>query len=161
MYRSSEDELEHRERDGSPHRSSERDPPTMDVDEESTVGRDWRLTLNEVKAWSFGKLEGLTRPSLSGGLVKPSLSQLASRESHPGFDKFPFSCQSEVALLAQNRALQGLDESVPDEDVSIGASPLKAIEADETIFKNSLSLRRLAVRGLNVAKYYQPVAWTW
>ena len=74
MCRSSEEELEHRTRDRSPHthRSGERDPPAMDVDEESTVGRDWRLTLTEVKAWSFGKLERLTRPSLSGGLVKPS-----------------------------------------------------------------------------------------
>ena len=38
MYRSSEDELEHRARGGSPHshRSGERDPPAMDVDEEST-----------------------------------------------------------------------------------------------------------------------------
>ena len=95
VYRSSEDELQHRKRDGSPHshRSDERDPSAMDVDEESAVGRDRRLTLTEVKAWSFSELEGLTRPSLSGGLVKPSLSQLASRvsvEPHPAFDKFPF-----------------------------------------------------------------------
>ena len=69
----------------------------MNVDEESTVGRDRRLTLTEVKAWSFGKLEGLTRPGQSGGLVNPSLSQLVSRVS---MDKFPFSCQAEVALLA-------------------------------------------------------------
>ena len=61
-----------------------------------------------------------------------------------------------MALLVQNRALQGLDESVPKEDVSVGASPLKAIDADETIFKNGLSLRKLAIRGLNVAKYYLP-----
>ena len=70
----------------------------MDVDEESSVGRDRRLTLTEVKAWSFGKLEGLTRPSISGGLVKPSLSQLASlvsMEPQPAFDKFPLSCQAE------------------------------------------------------------------
>ena len=59
-------------------------------------------------------------------------------------------------MLTQNRVLQGLDESVPEEDVSVGASPLKAIEADETVFKNGLSLRRPAVRGLNVARYYQP-----
>ena len=52
--------------------------------------------------------------------------------------------------------LQGLDESVPEEDVSIGASTLKAIDADETVFKNGLSLRRPAIRGLNEAKYYQP-----
>ena len=45
---------------------------------------------------------------------------------------------------------------VPEEDVSVGSSPLKAIDADETVFKNDLSLRRLAVTGLNVAKYYQP-----
>ena len=85
------------------------------------MGWDRRLTLTEVKAWSFSKLEGLTRPSLSGGLAKPSLSQLASRvsmEPHPAFDKFPLSRQAEVALLAQNRALQGLDDSVPEEDVS-------------------------------------------
>ena len=46
VYHSTEDELEHRARDGSPHsqRSGERDPPAMDVDEESSVGRDWRLT---------------------------------------------------------------------------------------------------------------------
>ena len=76
MYHTSEDELEHRARGTSPHSqcSGERDPPAMDVDEESAV----RLTLTEVKAWSFGKLEGLTRPSFSGGLVKPLLTQLAS-----------------------------------------------------------------------------------
>ena len=131
----------------------------MDVDEESTVGRDRRLTLTEVKASSFGKLEGLTTPFFSGGLVKPSLSQLASWvsvEPHPAFDKFPFLRQVEVALLVQNRALQGLDELVPEEDVSIRDSPLKAIDAEETVFKNSLSLRRPAIRGLSVAKYYQP-----
>ena len=50
--------------------------------------------------------------------------------------------------------LQGLDESVPEEVVSDGASPLKAIDADETMFKNGLSLRRPAIRGLNVARYY-------
>ena len=64
----------------------------MDVDEESSVGRDRRLTLTEVKAWSFGKLEGLTRPSLSGGLVKPLLSQLASSismEPQPKFHNSP------------------------------------------------------------------------
>ena len=93
MYCSSEDELEHRARDGSLHsqRSGERDPPA-EVDEESSVGRDQRLTLTEVKAWSFGKLEVLTRPSFSGGLVKLSLSQLASgvsMEPQPAFDKFP------------------------------------------------------------------------
>ena len=131
----------------------------MDVDEESTVGWDRRLTLTEVKAWSFGKLEGLTTPFFLGGLVKPSLSQLASWgpvEPHPAFDKFPFLRQVEVALLVQNRAIQGLDESVPEKNVSVGDLPLKAIDADETIFKNGLSLRRPAIRGLNVAKYYQP-----
>ena len=51
--------------------------------------------------------------------------------------------------------LQGLDESVPEEDISVGDSPLKAIDVDETVFKNGLSLRRPAIRGLNVAKYYQ------
>ena len=127
----------------------------MDVDEESSVGRDRCLTLTVVKAWSFGKLEGLTKPSFSGGLVKLSLSQLASRismEPQPAFDKFPFSCQAEVDLLAQNRVLQGLDGSVPEEDVTVGDSPLKAIDADEMVFKNGLSLRRPAIRGLNVAK---------
>ena len=38
----------------------------MDMDKELTVGWDRLLTLKEVKALSFGKLEGLTRPSLSG-----------------------------------------------------------------------------------------------
>ena len=52
-------------------------------------------------------------------------------EPQPMFDKFPFSRQVEVALLAQNRALQGLDESVPEEDISVQDSPLKAIDADE------------------------------
>ena len=61
-----------------------------------------------------------------------------------------------MALLAQNRALQGLDESVPEEDISVGDTPLKAIDADEAVFKEGLSLRRPAVRGLNVAKSYQP-----
>ena len=110
----------------------------MDVDEESSVGRDRRLTLTEVKAWSFGKLEGLSRPSFSRGLVKPSLSQLASwvsMELQRAFDKFPFSRQAQVALLAQNRALQGLDESVPEEEISVGDMPLKAIDADETVFR--------------------------
>ena len=86
----------------------------MDVDEESSVGRDRRLTLTEVKAWSFGKLEGLIRPSFSRGLIKPFLSQLASRismEPQPTFDKFPFSHQVEVALLMQNGVVQGLHES--------------------------------------------------
>ena len=140
----------------------------MDVDEESSVGRDQHLTLTGVKAWSIGKLEGLTRPSFSRCLIKPSLSQLASRvsmEPQPAFDKFPFSRQAEVALLSRNGALQGLDESVPEEEISCRDRPLKAIDADETIFKNGLSLRRPAIRGLNVAKYYQPhdapFAWTW
>ena len=90
VYRSLEDELEHRERETAlliPIDPVRGIPPTMDLDEESTVGRDRRLTLTEVKAWSFGKLEGLTRPPVSGGLVKSSLSQLASRvsvEPHPG-----------------------------------------------------------------------------
>ena len=48
------------------------------------------------------------------------------------------------------------NESVPEEDVSVGASPLKAIDVDETMFKNGLSLRRSAIRGLNVARCYQP-----
>ena len=76
MYHTLEDELEHREIEGSPNfqRSGDRDHHALDVDEESSVGRDWRLTLTEVKAWSFGKLEGLTRPSFSRGLIKPSLS---------------------------------------------------------------------------------------
>ena len=34
--------------------------------------------------------------------------------------------------------------------------PLKAIDAGETVFKNGLSLRRPAIRGLNAATYYQP-----
>ena len=129
--------------------------PAMDVDEESSVGWDQRLTLTEVKALSFGKLEGLTRPSFSRGLIKPSLSQLASwisMEPQPVFDKFPFSRQAEVAVLAQNGALQGLDQSVPEEDISCEDTPLKAIDVDETVFKNGLSLRRPAIRGLNVAK---------
>ena len=46
--------------------------------------------------------------------------------------------------------------SVLEEDTSIGDTPLKAIDADETVFKNVLSLRRSAIRGLNVAKYYPP-----
>ena len=62
----------------------------MDVDEESSVGRDQHFALTEVKAWSFGKLEGLTRPSFSRGLIKPSLSQLASR-STAFVQQFPFS----------------------------------------------------------------------
>ena len=50
VYHISEDELEHREREDSPHyqRSGDRDPHAMDVDEESLVGRDGRLTLTEV-----------------------------------------------------------------------------------------------------------------
>ena len=136
MYHTSEDKLEHREIEGSPHsqRCGDRDPHAIDVDEESSVGRDRCLTLTEVKAWSFGKLEGLTRPSFSRGLIKPSLSQLASRvtmEPQPAFDKFPFSCQAEVALLMQNGALQGLEVSVPEEDISCTDRPLKAIDADE------------------------------
>ena len=128
----------------------------MDVDEESSVGRDLCLTLTEVKAWSFGKLEGSTRPSFSKDLIKPSLSQLASQISmapQPVFDKFPFPCQAEVALFSQNGVLQGLDESVPDEDISCRDRPLKAFYADETVFKNGLSLRKPAFREL---KYYQP-----
>ena len=112
----------------------------MDVDEESSVGRDRRLTLAE--AWSFIKLEGLTRPSFPRGLIKLSLSQLASRvsmEPQPAFDKFPLSRQAEVALLTQNGVLQGLDKSVPEEDISCRFRPLKAIDADETIFKNGPS----------------------
>ena len=62
----------------------------MDVDEESSVGRDQHFTLTEVKAWSFGKLEVLTRPSFSRGLIKSSLSQLASR-STAFVQQFPFS----------------------------------------------------------------------
>ena len=56
VYHTFEDELEHREREGSPHsqRSGDWDPHAMNVDEESLVGRDRRLTLTEVKAWSFG-----------------------------------------------------------------------------------------------------------
>ena len=61
------------------------------------------------------------------------------------------------------RRSRGLDELVPEEDVSVGASPLKTIDADETVFKNGLPLCRPAVSGLNVARYYQPhnalVAW--
>ena len=55
MYLTSEDDLEHQEREGSPHSqgSGDRDPHAMEVDEESSVGRDRRLTLTEVKAWSF------------------------------------------------------------------------------------------------------------
>ena len=55
--------LEHRAKDGFPHsqRSGERDPPAMNMEEESSVGCDRCLTLTEVKAWSFGKQEGLTR----------------------------------------------------------------------------------------------------
>ena len=83
VYHTSEDELQHREREFSPHsqRSADRDPYAMDVDEESLVGRDRHLTLTEVKAWSSDKMEGLTRPSFSRGLVKLSFSQLASRVS--------------------------------------------------------------------------------
>ena len=55
-----------------------------------------------------------------------------------------------------NGALQGLDESVQEEDISCKDRPLKAIDADETVFKNGLSLHRPAIKGLNVAKYYQP-----
>ena len=108
----------------------------MDVDEESSVDREVRLTLTDVKAWSFGKLEGLTGPSFLRGLIKPSLSQLASRvymEPQHVFDKFPFSRQTEVALLSQNGVLYGLGE-----DISCRDKPLKAIDADETIFKNGL-----------------------
>ena len=161
MYLTSEDEVEHREREGSPHfqRSGDRDPHAMDVDDESSVGRDRHLTLTEVEAWSFGKLEGLIRPSFSRGLNKPSLSEVASRvsiEPQPAFVKFPFSRQAELALLSQNGALQGLDKSLPEEEISYGDRPLKAIDANETVFKNGLSLRRPAIRGLHVAKYYQP-----
>ena len=50
----------------------------MDLVEESTVGRDQRLTLTEIKAWYIGKLEGFTRPSFSGEavIVSTSLSGL-------------------------------------------------------------------------------------
>ena len=92
------------------------------------------------------------------GLIKLSLSQVASRvtmEPQPAFDKFPFSSQAQVALLMQNGVLQGLEESVPEEDISCRDRPLKAIDADETIFKNGLSFRRPAIKGLNVDKYYQ------
>ena len=76
-------------------------------------------------------------------------------EPQPVFDKLPFSRQAEVALLMQNGVLQGLDESVPEKDISCRDRPLKAIDADETVFRNGLSLRRPAIRGLNVAKYCQ------
>ena len=160
IYVTLEDELEHSEREGSPHsqRSGNREPHAMDVDEESSVGRDRHLTLTGVKAWSFGKLEGFTRPSIFEGPYQTSLSHPASRvlmELQPAFDKFPFSRQAEVALLSQNGALQGLDKTVPEEEISCRDKPLKAIDADETVFKNGLSLRRPAIRGLNVAKYYQ------
>ena len=79
-----------------------------------------------------------------------------SMEPQPTFDKSPFSGQAEVALLSQNGALQGLDGSVSEEDICCRDRPLKAIDADKTTFKNGLSLRRPAIRGLNVAKYYQP-----
>ena len=68
-------------------------------------------------------------------------------EPQPAFDKFPFSHQAEVALLSQNGALQGLDESVPEEYISCGDRPLKAIDVDETVFNNGLSLCRPAIRG--------------
>ena len=47
MYHTSKDKLEHHAKDDSPHsqRSGERDPPAMDVDEESSVGRDRHLTI--------------------------------------------------------------------------------------------------------------------
>ena len=78
-------------------------------------------------------------PSFLRGLIKPSLSQLVSQDSmepQPVFNKFPFSCQMEVALLTQNGALQGLDESVPEEDISCRDTPVNAIDVDETVFKN-------------------------
>ena len=59
----------------------------------------------------------------------------------------------EVVLLTQNGALQGLDESVPEEVLSCRDRPVKAIDADETVFKNAITP---AITGLNVAKYYQP-----
>ena len=62
----------------------------------------------------------------------------------------------EVTLLTQIGVLQGLDESVPEEDISYRDRPLNAIDVDETVFRKGLSIRRLAIRGLNVAKYYQP-----
>ena len=52
-------------------------------------------------------------------------------------------------------ALQGIYESVPEEEISCRDRPLKVIDADETVFKNGLSLRRPAIRGLNIIKYYQ------
>ena len=51
----------------------------------------------------------------------------------------------------QNGAPQGLDESVPEEDISSRDRPLKTIDADETDCRNGLSLCRPAIRGLNVA----------
>ena len=77
-------------------------------------------------------------------------------DPQPALDKFPFSRQAEAALLTQNGALEGLEESVPEEDISCRDRPLKAIDVDETVFKNGLSLRRPAINGLKVAKYYQP-----
>ena len=59
-------------------------------------------------------------------------------------------------MLKQNGTLQGLNESVPEEYISCRDRPLKAIDADEIILRNGLSLRRPAIRVLNVAKYYQP-----
>ena len=58
--------------------------------------------------------------------------------------------------MKQNGALQGLDESVPEEDISCRDRPLTPINADEIIFMNGLSLLRPAIKGINVAKYYQP-----
>ena len=129
VFHTSEDKLEHREREGSPHSqcSGDWDPHAMDVDEGSSVGRDQRFTLIEVKTWSFGKLECLTRPSFLRGLIKPCRSQLASRasmEPQLAFDKFPFSRQAEVAVFTQNGVLQGVDESVPEKDISCSSHPL-------------------------------------
>ena len=121
VYHTSENELEHRERALLIPNILAIRIPTPWMWMRSLRGA---FTLTEVKAGSFGKLEGLTRPSFSRGLIKPSLSLLASwvsMESQPEFHKFPFSRQAEVAFLAQNGVLQGLDESVPEEDISCRA----------------------------------------
>ena len=66
-----EDELKPWDRRDSPHSHHSSDwasVHTIDVDEESSAGRDQRLTFTEVKAWSFGKLEHLTIAFLFEGL---------------------------------------------------------------------------------------------
>ena len=100
MYHTLEDELEHQEIEGSPHshRYGDQDPHAMDLDEESSVGRDWSLTLTEVKASSFGKLEGLTRPFLFEGPYQT----IPFSAGFSGLHGAP-ACVRQVSILSPSR----------------------------------------------------------